>query len=335
MSSFLLCEQPTSTDSCGQCRSCKSIQSLQHPDLHFSFPFFNKSSSGSESTLSDDFAEDWRNCLLEHTYFNTDHWISKITKENKTLFFPVAEANNIARKVSLKAFYGGLKIMVIWMAELIKEDTANKLLKLLEEPPSNTLFILVTENMEMMLPTVLSRVQTIQVPKIEDQKIFDFLIQNQIEQDRATMSTTYANGNLWKAMLFALNDNFNQGLDDTFQQWMRLCYKKDLLALTDLSVTFHGWGREVQKHFFEYALEQVRQNLMRNYVGDALEQMTPGERAFADKFSKFINHFNIEDLMTELTDASYHIGRNLNAKLLFTHLSIKVHHLLRRNSYGR
>jgi DNA polymerase-3 subunit delta' len=149
------------------------------------------------------------------------------------------------------------------------------------------------------------------------------------------MSTTYANGNLWKAMLFALNDNFNQGLDDTFQQWMRLCYKKDLLALTDLSVTFHGWGREVQKHFFEYALEQVRQNLMRNYVGDALEQMTPGERAFADKFSKFINHFNIEDLMTELTDASYHIGRNLNAKLLFTHLSIKVHHLLRRNSYGR
>jgi DNA polymerase-3 subunit delta' len=214
------------------------------------------------------------------------------------------------------------------MAELIKEDTANKLLKLLEEPPSNTLFILVTENMEMMLPTVLSRVQTIQVPKIEDQKIFDFLIQNQIEQDRANMSTTYANGNLWKAMLFALNDNFNQ-------QWMRLCYKKDLLALTDLSVTFHGWGREVQKHFFEYALEQVRQNLMRNYVGDALEQMTPGERAFADKFSKFINHFNIEDLMTELTDASYHIGRNLNAKLLFTHLSIKVHHLLRRNSYGR
>ena len=335
MSSYLLCENPTSTDSCGQCRSCKSIQSLQHPDLHFSFPFFNKSSSGSESTLSDDFAEDWRNCLLEHTYFNTDHWISKITKENKTLFFPVAEANNIARKVSLKAFYGGLKIMVIWMAELIKEDTANKLLKLLEEPPSNTLFILVTENMEMMLPTVLSRVQSIQVPKIEDQKIFDFLTQNQIAQDRATMSTTYANGNLWKAMLFALNDNFNQGLDDTFQQWMRLCYKKDLLGLTDLSVTFHGWGREVQKHFFEYALEQVRQNLMRNYVGDALEQMTPGEKAFADKFSKFINHFNIEDLMTELTDASYHIGRNLNAKLLFTHLSIKVHHLLRRNSYGR
>lgn len=109
MSRYLLCEQKTAEDSCGQCKSCRAIQSLQHPDLHFSFPFFNKSKSGSESTLSDDFAEEWRSCLLENTYFNTDHWISKITKENKTLLFPVAEANNIARKVSLKAFYGGLK----------------------------------------------------------------------------------------------------------------------------------------------------------------------------------------------------------------------------------
>jgi DNA polymerase-3 subunit delta' len=333
MSRYVLCENKGEIDACGTCKSCKSIQTLQHPDLHFSFPYFNKS-SGSEHTVSDDFGEDWRELLLKTTYFNTEYWISQIAKENKTLLFSVHEANNIAKKLSLKAFYGGYKVMIIWMAELIKEDTANKLLKLLEEPPANTIFILVTESMEAMLPTVLSRVQSVQVPKIEDDAILNYLLHIGIESDRAQRSAAFANGNLWKAILFAQNENFNQGLDDAFQNWMRMCYKKDLFQLTEMGTTFHSWGREIQRQFFDYGLEQIRQNLLKNYMGEDILQMTDSERAFAEKFSKFINHFNAEDLMNELTDAAYHIGRNLNAKLLFAHLSIKVHHLLRRNQYA-
>ena len=334
MSKYLLCENPTDTDACNACTSCKSIQSLQHPDLHFSFPFYNKSSSSSEHTLSDDFGEDWREMLLSTCYFNTEYWISKISKENKLLNFPVHEANNIARKLSLKSFYGGKKVMIIWMAEMIKEDTANKLLKLLEEPPANTIFILVTESTESMLATVVSRVQSIQIPKIDEPILTQYLTQIGIDAERAALSSAFANGNLWKAVLFAQNENFNQGLDEAFQTWMRMCYKKDLFQLTEMGNTFHSWGREIQKQFFEYGLEQVRQNLLKNYVGEEILHMTDSEKAFAEKFSKFINHFNAEDLMNELTDAAYHIGRNLNAKLLFSHLSIKVHHLLRRNQYA-
>ncbi len=334
MSKYLLCANPGENDACHECTSCKSIHSLQHPDLHFSFPFFNKSGSSSEHTLSDDFGEEWRELLLSTCYFNTEYWVSKISKENKILHFPVYEANNIARKLSLKSFYGGKKVMIIWMAELIKEDTANKLLKLLEEPPANTIFILVTESTESMLATVVSRVQSIQIPKIEDEAVNHYLIQLGIEPERAKMSAAFSNGNLWKAVMFAQNENFNQGLDDAFQTWMRLCYKKDLFQLSEMGITFYSWGREVQKQFFEYGLEQVRQNLLKNYVGDEILHMTDSEKAFAEKFSKFINHFNAEDLMNELTDAAYHIGRNLNAKLLFSHLSIKVHHLLRRNQYA-
>jgi DNA polymerase-3 subunit delta' len=331
MARFLLCEQKQANDSCGQCKSCRAVDSLQHPDLHFSFPFFNI--SGKEKTTSDEFMEEWRKMMLSTTYFNTEYWVSQISKENKMLLFPVHEANNIAHKVFLKSFYGGPKIMVIWMAEMIKEDTANKLLKLLEEPPAQTIFILVTESMEQMLPTVLSRVQQIHVPILGAEEVRIQLEAHGIDPERAQLAAAFANGNWWKALQFAENDHFNQGLDEVFQQWMRLCYKKDLFQLTELGNTFQSWGREVQKQFFEYALEQVRQNLMKNYVGEPLVQMTPGEWEFATKFSKFINQFNVEDLMETIAQSAYHVSRNLNGKLLFMNLSLQVHHLLRRNSY--
>jgi DNA polymerase-3 subunit delta' len=331
MARFLLCEQKQANDSCGQCKSCRAVDSLQHPDLHFSFPFFNI--SGKEKTTSDEFMEEWRKMMLSTTYFNTEYWVSQISKENKMLLFPVHEANNIAHKVFLKSFYGGPKIMVIWMAEMIKEDTANKLLKLLEEPPAQTIFILVTESMEQMLPTVLSRVQQIHVPILVAEEVRIQLEAHGIDPERAQLAAAFANGNWWKALQFAENDHFNQGLDEVFQQWMRLCYKKDLFQLTELGNTFQSWGREVQKQFFEYALEQVRQNLMKNYVGEPLVQMTPGEWEFATKFSKFINQFNVEDLMETIAQSAYHVSRNLNGKLLFMNLSLQVHHLLRRNSY--
>jgi DNA polymerase-3 subunit delta' len=185
-----------------------------------------------------------------------------------------------------------------------------------------------------MLPTVLSRVQQIQVPILTAEDVYPALLHQGIEESRAQLATTFANGNWWKALQFAENENFNQGLDEVFQQWMRLCYKKDLFHLTELSNTFQGWGREVQKQFFEYALEQIRQNLMKNYVGDDFVQMTPGETEFASKFSRFINHFNIEDLMNTIAQSSYYVARNLNGKLLFMQLSLQVHHLLRRNTYA-
>ena len=140
--------------------------------------------------------------------------------------------------------------MIIWMADMIKEDTSNKLLKILEEPPAQTIFILVTESMEQMLPTVLSRVQQVHVPLLQQQEIEAQLIKEEISPERAQLAAAFANGNWWKAQQFAENDDFNEGLDEFFQQWMRMCYKKDLFQITEQSNTFQGWGREIQKQFF-------------------------------------------------------------------------------------
>lgn len=333
LASFLLCENKGEVDSCGSCKSCKAMHSLQHPDLHFSFPFINTGSSSHE-TISDEFGKEWRELLLDSTYFGLEAWQAKISKDNKQLSFLVGESKNIARKVSLKSFYNGPKIMVIWMAELIKEDTANKLLKLLEEPPAQTIFILVTQSTSFMLPTVLSRVQSIQIPRLDDNVILQFLSQNQIPSDKAENATRLADGNLWKAMTLAQNDSANNALDEFFQKWMRCCYKKDMVSLNDLLKEFESISKDVQIHFLSYALEQVRQNLLLNYVGESLIRLNDRERAFSNKFSAYINHFNIDDLLKVISESQYYLERNVNVKLVFLQLSLKVHQYLNRKNYA-
>lgn len=327
---YISCPNKTETDACGQCPTCKKHQSFQFADMYFSFPYFNK--AGKEETVADDYMAQWRTRLEDSAYFDIESWRSTITEDNKQLLISVYEAGNIVRKLSLKSYEGGYKFMLIWMADYLKTDTANKLLKIVEEPPENTVFLLVANSIEHILPTILSRVQTIQIPKIADSDIQQSLEQGGLDAESAGNIAHFSDGNYWRALRLSKADDANAALSVLFQSWMRFCYSRDLVQLTKWVDEISAMGREDQKQFIVYALEQIRQNLLRNYLGDTLIRMNESEYAFSQKFAPFINDLNAEDLLEELNSAHVDISRNASSKIVFMDLSLRTHHMLRRQA---
>jgi DNA polymerase-3 subunit delta' len=325
---FLNCPHATPEDSCGTCPTCRKNSSFQFADLHFSFPYFNK--TGSKETTSDDFGTEWRNRLLLSPYFGVEDWTKELSKDNKQLIFSVPEAANIVRKLSLKSFEGGYKVMVIWMAEMIGEGVANKLLKIVEEPPANTLFFFVANSSENILNTILSRVQVIQVPKIDEASISAGLKHLGVDDHKIPDIAHYSDGSWDVALRLRENNDPNEFLAMQFQTWMRHCYSKKIPALHAWSEKMAELTREDLKHFLLYALDQMRQNLVLNYTSENISRFTSSERAFAQKFSPFINHLNIEDIMLELEAAHRSVGQNVNNKILFFELSMRIFRLLNR-----
>jgi DNA polymerase III subunit delta' len=325
---FLNCPNATPEDSCGTCPTCRKNCSFQFADLHFSFPYFNK--TGSKETISDDFGTEWRNRLLLSPYFGVEDWTKELSKDNKQLIFSVPEAANIVRKLSLKSFEGGYKVMVIWMAEMIGEGVANKLLKIVEEPPANTLFFFVANSSENILNTILSRVQVIQVPKIDKASISAGLKHLGVDDHKIPDISHYSDGSWDVALRLRENNDPNEFLAMQFQTWMRHCYSKKIPALHAWSEKMAELTREDLKHFLLYALDQMRQNLVLNYTSENISRFTSSERAFAQKFSPFINHLNIEDIMLELEAAHRSVGQNVNNKILFFELSMRIFRLLNR-----
>ena len=325
---FLNCPNSTSEDSCGLCPTCKKNTSFQFADLHFSFPYFNKPNS--KETISDDFGTEWRNRLLQSPYFGVEDWTKELSKDNKQLIFSVSEAANIVRKLSLKSFEGGYKVMIIWMAEMIGEGVANKLLKIVEEPPANTLFFFVANSSENILNTILSRVQAIQVPKIDEESISAGLKRIGVDDHKISDIAHYSDGSWDVALRLRDNNDPNEFLAIQFQTWMRHCYAKKVPALHAWSEKMAELSREDLKHFLLYALDQMRQNLVLNYTAENISRFTSSEKAFALKFSPFINHLNIEDIMLELEAAHRSVGQNANNKILFFELSMRIFRLLNR-----
>jgi DNA polymerase-3 subunit delta' len=326
---FLFCPNKTETDSCGQCPACKKVSSLQYADLLFSFPIINKGPSGNPS-ISDDFLPEFRDAALNQPYMDSDYWFSVIGNEGKQGIFSVREAVSIIRKVSMKGFESPLKIMVIWMAELIKVETANKLLKVLEEPPENTLFFLVANQADQILPTVMSRVQVMRVNRLSDDLIAHHLMRRGVAAERAKAIAHYSAGNWWRAKSMADEEDDGSDTAELFQTWMRACYRRSMGEITSWVNTLSDWTREEQKQFMLYALEQVRQNIVLNYAGPGLTRLNEGEAEFSKKFSRFINDLNAEDLMSEFGKAHLDISRNVNSKMVLMDLSLKVHRMLMR-----
>ena len=325
---YIVCKDRTEEDSCGKCNSCRKISAAEYPDMHFTFPFFNI--EGTKDTTCNDWMKEWRPYLIKHPYTNLDQWREEITKDNKLLHMSVYEALNIIHRLSLKSFDGGYKFQIIWMAEHLKEQTANKLLKIIEEPPENTLFFLVASSLENILPTVLSRVQVIHVPKVEDVAIEHALRAKGASEAKAAEISHFAHGDWNRALQLLSSSNPDENYSQKFQIWMRACYKKDVVLLIKWADEMHGESRDEQKHFLQYALDQIRQNLMLNYVNDGFVRMNLMEKSFSDKFSPFINDLNAEELMEEITEAHHDISRNVYSKLVLADLSMKVHYLLCR-----
>lgn len=318
---FLSCTDKVGNDSCGRCNACKKMTSLTHPDLHFSFPII----SDKKRPDGDSFLADWREVSEESLYFSFNDWKEQIGAENKQLIIPVREADRISKKLSLKSYEGGYKFMVIWLAEYMKAPTANKLLKLIEEPPEKTLIILVTNNFENIISTILSRTQLVKLNIPQDDEVASFLQRTYgISEELAQNHARLADGNVSQAIHSAKNENPDADHLALFAEVMRCAYKKDIIAAIDWADKLHRMGREDLKQFLTYSLHMIRQCILGNYAGVENRKLNDGENAFAQKFAPFINHTNVIQVYEHLSKAEADIGRNGYAKIVLLDTAIEL-----------
>lgn len=324
---YLHCTDSSEMDSCGICSSCKSYQTLQHPDLHWSFPFFKK--EGSEQSTSQPFQAAWRERMLKGPYFGQEEWLQAIGADKKQLFISVNEALEINRKLGLKSFQGGWKILILWLPEAMRVDTANKMLKLIEEPTNGTVMLFVSEHFDQLLATIRSRVQTIRIPRLSDLEAQEALSTHfSLEPELAEQWAHVFEGNLAAAL--RLRGTSDEGNDHAlFAQWMRACFAKDSPTILQLSEEFTKPGREAMKQFLVYSMHMVRQCIVGNYGAQELVRLTQEEHEFAQKFAPFIHHGNVLKLHELLEKAHGDIAGNVNGRLVFLDLSVQVNILLR------
>lgn len=316
---YLNCVDKLPNDSCGVCTSCRKYEKYIHPDLHFSYPFF---ASAAVKTATD-VLEEWRSMLLEDPYFSLDIWRSKLSAENKQANINIAECHEIVKKLSFKAFEAETKVLIMWLPEFLDRE-GNALLKIIEEPPANTLFILVAQNQEQILSTILSRTQIVKIPKLPDSVVSEFLMaKSQVSEHQAEEYSFLADGNLIEAKLL-LQDTTNNNAS-YFAEWLRMGYANkvpDMIAFTE---TAASWGRENQKNFLKYGISFLRECSLLLSGADELVKLPPQTMEVARKLSTHVlNLAMVEALINELEQAHYHIERNANPKILFLDVSLQL-----------
>ncbi len=307
--------------------------SLTHPDLHFAFPVSNSDKVKSHA-VSDHYLQDWRQFINEQPYGNLFDWYRLIGIEKKQGQIGVDEAQDVVKKLSLKSYEGGYKIVVIWMAEKMNISAANKLLKLIEEPPEKTVLIIIAEEEEQIINTILSRCQILHFPPLAQNDISTELIKKGAPENEALSIAHEAHGNFNKALDLLNNDSEDLVFERWFVQWVRSAFKAkgNKAAIQELilwSDEVAKTGREVQKQFLNYCLTMMRQALLLNYKADSLVYAKMHLEGFdLGKFAPFVHENNIQDIVEELEKAIFHVERNGNSKIIFTDLSIKLTRLL-------
>ena len=337
---YITCQNPTDTDSCGVCPACVKYKKLAHPDLHFVFPVIKP--TGKTTVVCDDFVLDFRAMLMNSPYFGLNDWYARISGDAKQGLIYSNESEEIMRKLSLKTYEAEYKIMVIWLPEKMHTSCANKLLKILEEPPEKTVFLMVSDAPDQIITTILSRTQHINIPRLTDEEVTNALLKNEdleIEPQTAKDAARVANGSYLDALKVISEGDENKINFERFTQIMRLAWqvgnKKDHASLKTLrkwadDMAAAAVGRERQKNFLIYAQRMVRENFIRNLQQPDLNYLTSFEGNFSDRFSPFINERNVEDLMAEFALAERQIEQNVNAKMIFFDLTLKVIMLLKR-----
>lgn len=324
---YISCKNRTETDSCGVCPSCIKFQKLIHPDLHFVYPVVTSASA--KKPVSDDYIAQWRQFVLKSMYHGIDDWYDFIGSENAQGAIFAQESQEIIRKLNLKTFEGEYKVMIIWMAEKMNETAANKLLKMIEEPPEKTLFVLVAENEEQILTTIRSRVQLVKFSKLSTQETQKALKQEfpQADDTKINDASILGAGNFTEAadILKQFISGGNENPDfELFTTLMRESFSSHYDKIISLSDSLAKLGREKQKRFFDYCQRMIRECFMLSSISSELVRMTPAERQFADKFSPFIHQANIANLTELFSEAGRNIERNAYGKLVFTDLALKI-----------
>ncbi len=298
-------------------------EKLQHPDLHFAFPIYNKSKKGS---VCDEFLKEWRELCTNRTYFGMEEWMLSCKAENQQLIIYERESDAIYKKLSLKSSQGGYKIMIIWQPEKMHESCSNKLLKLIEEPPEQTLFLLVSEQPNNVLATIRSRCQIIECPPVDVKDIENTLINKyKIDQKNAVKIARASNGNMLTALRSMSENSDNETFLTLFQNLMRLSYSRKVREIKDWSEEIAKFGRERQKSFLLYCQKMIRENFIYNFNRhDDLNYMNKREADFAVRFAPFINERNVIGMMDEFNSAQRDISQNANAKIVFFDLGLKM-----------
>ena len=302
------------------------LRKLEHPDLHFTYPTIKLPSMKSEyKPVSDDFAREWHELIMRSPYFSLNDWMQAMGAENQQAVITVGESDALIHKLSLKSSQGGYKVSIIWQPERMNQECANKLLKLIEEPPQQTVFLLVSEEPDRLLETVRSRVQRIDVKKIDDNSIRQALIERRgLNENDATRVARRANGNWLKALEEIEAGSEKELFLDLFKMLMRLAYQRKINELKRWSETTASLGREKQKRFFEYFLFLTRENFMYNFQKEELCYMTMAEEDFARNFARFINEENVIPISELANRALRDIGQNANAKIVFFDFALQM-----------
>ncbi|MFO8128992.1 MAG: DNA polymerase III subunit delta [Bacteroidales bacterium] len=323
------CTNRKDTDSCGECPSCVKFNILAHPDLHFIYPVAQVKDK--KKPKSRDFITHWREYIKECSFYpSLNEWYEKINIERKQGIINVRDADEIIRTLNYTSYESIFKIVIIWMAEKFHHQAAPKILKILEEPPEKTIFILIAEKQEDIINTILSRTQIIKIPRIPDNDLYKKLTSNNaFNENEVKNAVRISEGNYKKAIHFLRDSGKEQFYFENFQFWMRLCFKVDILKLDDFISDFSQNPREELKQFFLYALKATRNSLLFNYHNERIIRLPGEEYSFNKKISPFINHKNGQEFIELFEKAHDHIERNANPAILFTSLSLKIIDLLK------
>ena len=326
---YLNCTDRTDTDACGKCHSCRQYDAFAHPDLYFTFPIV--ADKKRKRTVCDDYLGEWRAMLTEHTYFDLDEWLDRMETAGRQALIYAEESDQMIRATSLRIYEAQYRVLIVWMPERMHAACANKLLKLIEEPPARTVILMVSDAPDLILGTILSRTQRLDVRPIEADALTRALEQrNGLPPDAACHTAHLAHGDLLAAERIMGQDERERLFLDFFIRIMRNAWKRDVRAMKQTADELAVLSREQQRAFLAYCQHLVRENFVRRFRSDDLNYLRPDEAAFSARFSPYVNERNVFDFAAELADAERHITQNGNAKMIFFDLTLRITVLLKK-----
>ena len=332
MAQYIHCENRQNGDSCGRCPSCLQHQSMNHADTYYSFPIVKKSGKSEENANSDDYSAEWREFLEENPVVeNYEKWLTLLKNDNAQPLMYKGESVNIIHKMSLSPLSSKYKVLIMWLPEKMNTTCANRLLKLIEEPSDDSIFILVSDNSKAILPTIFSRTQRIELRRLSTDLIGQYIQDKyQINPQDALAIASTANGNIILAESNLAYDSENKEFFNEFVKLMRLAYSRDLKQLKEWSERIFAYKREKIRRFLSYVSRMVRENYIYNLKDSSLNYLTQDEENFSTRFAPFINEGNVIKLLDELNKAEIDIAGNANGKIVLFDLAIRITILIKR-----
>lgn len=325
---YMNCTDRQDQDACGVCSSCVKYKKLAHPDLHFLYP--TASTKTIEKPVSLDFIKQWRELLQDKRhYINLNNWYEKIGIERKQAIINVRDCSKLLQTLAYKNYEADYKVMIIWMVEKLYHAAAPRILKILEEPPDKTLFILIAEDTEPILPTILSRTQIVRFPPIDDESLLSYHLENEVPPQLARDVIRVFPGDLIRTTLALRSMDEEDENFTLFRQWMRLCYQRKVEDLVKFVADLAKNTREYQKSLIAYCLRMIRETFLMNRQQEGLTRLNKKEQEMVKGFAPYVNEGNINLFYTEFNDAIYHIERNVNAPIMYLDMSLKFIRYLR------